>query len=174
VSITGHNPVTKAALVLLGDVWPRGIRWHELLTMSQDHLRAGGLDADQQPDAVLRADLLSLHAMGVVELRHKELPESRGTIHPPAAIPIARWQAARLGLITTATHQCLGLSATDRAVVTRLTGTQALTDVRDAVVDELRDAAASSEVPEAMTVEQWVESRLGRCLAVLGSWGLLE
>ena len=80
------------------------------------------------------------------------------------------------------THQRMALTLTDQLILERLTGEHTPAEIAGAVVEKLRAMGSSdprellpaSEVPESMTLEQWVEARLAQDLGLLAAWGLLE
>lgn len=183
VAIALGDPLGKATLATLSAIWPRGLGWRQLVAQSSERVRASGLELPDDAVADLQAQLLSLHAMGQVNLRLRDLPSPQVSSERPAVSPLTRWEAERRSLITTPTHQRVAMASIDRLIVQHLTGAHTPAEIAAAVVAKLqaRESSRESEVlraaaelPESMTAEQWVASRLTYDLAFLGSWGLLR
>jgi hypothetical protein len=177
------DPLGKATLSTLAAIWPRGLGWSQLLTQSIERVRASGLDVPDQAVADLQAQLVALHAMGHVNLRLKDLRMPQASSERPSVASLTRWEAERRTMMTTPTHQRVGLASIDRLIMAHLTGARTAAEIAAAVVAKLRAAESSSEsegsraaadMPESMTPEEWVASRLAHNLAFLGSWGLLQ
>jgi methyltransferase-like protein len=101
-SITTNFPLAKAALSYLGEIYPRAVRFDELLLQAFRLLDPDSPQNDQQPDEErqLAELLLKAYGVGVVEF-HLHVPEF--TPIPgerPLASPLARYQAQH-GTITT-------------------------------------------------------------------------
>jgi SAM-dependent methyltransferase len=109
------DPATKAALVTLAPHWPRGLPWEGLLDEVAEMLRK-----NRRPD--LWGSLRQLHSLGQAELRLIDLTARHEPGEMPKASPLTRWEAERRAIVTTATHHRLGLTETDREVVSRLDG----------------------------------------------------
>jgi cyclopropane fatty-acyl-phospholipid synthase-like methyltransferase len=183
VTITSDDPLEKAALTALAAAWPQGLGWRELFAQATQLLRERGLEAPgARNEASLRAGLLALHGMGQVELRLRPLPPSRAPAERPALSPLTRLEIERRALFTTPTHQRMSLTVTDRLILERLTGERTPAEIEASVVEALRAGGASdprallptSELPESMTLEQWVAARVAQDLTLLAAWGLLQ
>jgi methyltransferase-like protein/SAM-dependent methyltransferase len=99
-------PLGKAALSLLGEIWPQPLPFEELLVRSAQLLNQKGLagEMDERAHERLRGFLLQLYSAGVVELR-TTLPPAVWTAGPkPAANPVARWQIERGNVVTNLLH----------------------------------------------------------------------
>jgi hypothetical protein len=99
-------PIGKAALSILGEIWPQPLPFEELMTRSAQRLTQAGLAGELNDRARerLRDILLSLYSVGIVELR-TTLPPAVWTPGPrPAASPLARRQIQRGDLVTTLLH----------------------------------------------------------------------
>ncbi|MGB7220243.1 MAG: class I SAM-dependent methyltransferase [Vicinamibacterales bacterium] len=183
VAIALGDPLGKATLATLAAIWPRGLGWRQLVAQSIERVRASGLDVPDDAVADLQAQLLSLNAMGQVNLRLRDLPLSQASSERPAVAALTRWEAERRSLMTTPTHQRVSLASIDRLIVEHLTGAHTPAEIVAAVVAKLQPPESSresevlravAELPESTTPEQWVASRLAYDLGFLGSWGLLR
>ena len=178
------DPPTKAALVALAAQWPHGLPWERLLDRTGAILQEAGIEPPRGDDGLdLWAPLCELHALGQVELRLIDLPARREPRETPAATPLTRWEAERRAIVTTATHQRLALTQTDRLLVQRLDGRIARAALVGAVVEKLRsrevcdwneDELAAGDGAAPLTLEQWAEDQLDRNVALLAAWGLLS
>ena len=109
------DPATKAALWALAPHWPHGLSWERL----QREVSGTSTD-DGRVD--LWGPLRELHALGQVELRLIEPPVRPSPREYPEATLLTPWEAERRDVVTTATHQRLTLTETDREIVRRLDG----------------------------------------------------
>jgi methyltransferase-like protein/SAM-dependent methyltransferase len=120
-----RQPITKAAVLHLSEIWPRGITF--------DNLRAAArsrLDPQSQPDEVaakrdahaLAASFQSLYALGFIELGVRELPTSPKLSERPVASPLVRLQAQRGHIVTNRRHRTVGVDELERRVLEYLDG----------------------------------------------------
>ena len=187
VTTTSDDPFEKAALTALAERWPLGLGFGELVAQARRRVRKSGLD-DQgaRPEAGLRAGLVDLHAMGQAELRLRAVPAPSAVSKRPRLAPLTQWEVERRSLFTTPTHRRMSLTLTDRLILERLTGESTPSEIEASVLEALRKISAGSsdwpemrglppgEVPESLTLEQWVAARIAQDLEVLGAWGLLR
>jgi SAM-dependent methyltransferase len=96
----------KAALEVLGAIWPQPLPFEELFAQSAQTLKQAGLAGEIDPRARerLRGFLLSLYGAGVVELCAAPPPGVWTAGPKPAASPVARWQIQRGNFVTTQLH----------------------------------------------------------------------
>jgi methyltransferase-like protein/SAM-dependent methyltransferase len=120
-----RHPITKAAMVHLSEIWPRGITF--------DHLSAAArarLDPQGQPDEVaagrdahtMASSFQSLYALGFIELGVRELPTSPPLSDRPVASPLVRLQAQRGQLVTNLRHRSVGVNELERRALEYLDG----------------------------------------------------
>jgi methyltransferase-like protein len=194
VSFTGYfesefvvevsDPLPKAALVAVAPHWPGGLSWDRILNDAKAILADFGIGAlSADAELALRAQLQELYALGQVELRLREPPQTRMPSEKPTATLLTRWEAERRAMVTTATHQRLGLTSTDRLIVQQMDGRRTRAAIVGSVLDKLRAGEAydwgeedvvSREGAEHITVEQWVEREVDRNVALLTEWWLIE
>jgi methyltransferase-like protein/cyclopropane fatty-acyl-phospholipid synthase-like methyltransferase len=101
------QPLAKATLVYLNQIYPRAVSFEELLTNA---LRLAGLgQPDQAASEALASILMSTYKVDLVELRVHE-PVFAAVPGPrPVASPIARYQIEQGGVVTTAFHSSMRL-----------------------------------------------------------------
>jgi len=125
------HPFVKAALLVLGEVWPRSLSFAELAAAAAGRLQAPD---GQRDDTTLAQALLEAYRRRAVELHAWE---SRAVAEPgerPVASALARHQAAVGDTVATLRHQTIRLEdERARRLVTLLDGTRD----RDALVEEL-------------------------------------
>ena len=99
-------PLGKAALALLGPIWPAPIPFEELLQQANQRLAQEGMPPEPAEVAAsrLRAFLLRLYEGAVVEFRTFMPPIAWRPGEKPAAHPIARWQAQHGDVVASLFH----------------------------------------------------------------------
>jgi methyltransferase-like protein/SAM-dependent methyltransferase len=99
-------PLGKAALSLLGEIWPQALPFEDLLAKSAHLLSQAGLagEMDERSRERFREFLFQLYSAGVVELRTTPPPAVWTAGPKPAASPVARWQIERGDSVTSLLH----------------------------------------------------------------------
>jgi methyltransferase-like protein/2-polyprenyl-3-methyl-5-hydroxy-6-metoxy-1,4-benzoquinol methylase len=124
------DPLAKAALVHLADVWPRALRFDDLCAAARTRLNAGGGGAATEVEAredilVLGQCLLTCYLTGPDDLVYLGTYPPRfaaDVCERPLATPLARFQAAASNRATNLRHQPVSLDDLSRAVLLRLDG----------------------------------------------------
>jgi methyltransferase-like protein/2-polyprenyl-3-methyl-5-hydroxy-6-metoxy-1,4-benzoquinol methylase len=100
------SPLGKAALAVLGRLWPAPLPFDQLFEEAVALLRNAGLthEAEQRGQERLPGFLAKLYSAGVIELRSTMPAVATGISQRPVASPLARWQAQRGRMLTTAFH----------------------------------------------------------------------
>jgi methyltransferase-like protein len=105
-----ESPITKVALTLLSERWPRAIPFAELAAQVRQRLQEHQVpvNPDPQVDATaLGQAFLRSYAAGLVEL-HLYQPRYVEKISDyPTVNPLARWQAARGNYVTSVYHRVM-------------------------------------------------------------------
>jgi SAM-dependent methyltransferase len=168
------DPLDKAVLTILPEIWPLGIGWRDLVALARSRLddhRVTQPDAEAEAEA--QQSMLDLHVKGQAELRLRAMPTPKVVGYPPALVPLTRWEVERRAIITTATHQRFALTAADRAILARLIGERTPPELVREMVEQER-AGSTRNVPDTMTVEEWVGGLVARELQLVARWGLLQ
>lgn len=111
-TLATNHPLVKAAMMCLGDTWPRALTFNELLTEARRRL---GVAAQQnaatnaQDQRVLGDMLLQAYGKNLVEL-HVHAPQFATTLSErPIASPVARLQLQHGPMVTNLCHGCVKL-----------------------------------------------------------------
>jgi SAM-dependent methyltransferase len=119
-------PLGKAALAVLGQMWPAPIAFDQLFQEAQTLLGNAGLadEAGPQDRERLQGFLSKLYGAGVIQLR-SIMPAFAAAISPrPVARPLARWQARHGRMLATAFHMSVQVEdEVGRNLLTWLDGT---------------------------------------------------
>ena len=140
------DALTKTALVLLAQRWPRCVPFEELAAMSHATLRQGtGEGSAPVSDTDLKSfgdRILQAYAVRVVELR-VAAPRLAATISTrPRASPFARLQAERRTTVTNLRHEPVMLAELTRQLLLLLDGTRDL----EALVADLVKLAQEGKI----------------------------
>ncbi|HKR11875.1 MAG TPA: class I SAM-dependent methyltransferase [Pyrinomonadaceae bacterium] len=105
-SIATDLPLGKATLLHLGKIYPRSVRFNELLVEVAGMLAASGHEAalDEESTKALVSLLLKAHGAGVLEMHLFEPKFASTPGDRPLAYPLARLQAGEGPIITTLLH----------------------------------------------------------------------
>lgn len=123
------DALTKAALVLLGQQWPRSVRVEELAAMCNATLReaagaATGASPAEAGASALSGRLLQGYAAHAVELRLHAPRLAPTPSARPVASPLARLQAPRGGTVTNLRHEPVEPNDLQRRLLPLLDGTR--------------------------------------------------
>ncbi len=142
IEFAADQPLTKCALLHLGEIWPRTIAFDALAAIAA--ARAGGGDA-----AALAAELAPLYAAGCIEL-HAEAPRFATLAgERPRASAWARHRARSGEIITNLRHGAVGVGPVFRHLIALMDGS------RD------RAALAASLLATAQAGELTLEAEAG-------------
>jgi SAM-dependent methyltransferase len=168
------DPLDKAALAILAELWPLGIGARDLVAEARARLRDHGVaEPEAAAETAFEQTVLDLHVQGQAELRLRALAVPKVVSYPPALGPLTRWEVERRAVITMPTHARFAPTAADRVILARLVGERTPTELERELVEQER-AAGAPNVPDAMTVEEWVGGLLARDLQLVSRWGLLQ
>lgn len=178
--VSSGQPVTKAALLCLGELWPEPIPFMELLARARARLIEAAAKPGNTPRAIVEDEadrlelggaLLTCVTKGAVELHAHggtfvTVPGKR-----PRACPWVRWQAARGNAVTNRRHERVVLDTFDRHLLPWLDGEHDLEALGEAVrrlaaegaLTVKRDGRPFEDPAEAQTVlVQEMAARLPR------------
>jgi methyltransferase-like protein/SAM-dependent methyltransferase len=136
------HPAIKAALLILGEQWPRAIPFRSLWPDVTSRLSRAGISIALQGQADrqrLAGFLLEAHSAGWLEL-HSHMPHMvREPGERPATTPLVRHQASTSSRVSNLRHQPVELKRFDRHLVGLLDGLRthpALVDALNRLVEE--------------------------------------
>jgi methyltransferase-like protein/SAM-dependent methyltransferase len=178
-SITTTHPLIKASLVCLAEQRPRSVPFNELLEKAYAKL-------GQSPNAVqslqdtdlLAAALLRCHECDLIEVFGTEAAFALAPSERPVASPLARLQASQGEPVTSLRHRIVDLSQFDIFVLSQLDGSRNEADLRDAVMDQVRQGRLVLEhrgqpVHEKGLIESVVEQAVPMTLEKLRNLAVL-
>jgi len=127
-------PIVKAALVVLGEAWPRFLPFDDLCSQARAKLHGHaipneairGVDKQQVGQALLKFYTI---AGDLVEFRLRPLRMTTQPGPKPLARPLARWQARSGRSATNLRHESVTLDDFGRQVLLRLDGQRSRTDM---------------------------------------------
>ncbi len=182
MKITSSLAITKAALVVLRQMWPLDLAFAELFTRARGLLGEAGIPAadDDGSRVALAADLLEcLVAGGGIDLRTEPPPLVTHLSIRPRAPRVARVQALRHSFATSGRHLRLDLDTVAREVVIVADGTRDETEMLEHLVAlaeggriNLRDDAGPLTDPPR--IREALRSALNHTLTQLAACGLFE
>jgi methyltransferase-like protein/SAM-dependent methyltransferase len=161
--LTVGDPLVKAALVHLAEVWPAAVPFRDLPAAARARLGHGSAApvADSLRARLLLASLLKGAAPGAVEFSVNPPRLVVNVSAQPVASPLARLQAATNSPVVNLRHQVVPLNASERLVLRHLDGTH----------DRARLARVLAA--EAARADQGADELLDQCLRRLAHLALL-
>jgi methyltransferase-like protein/cyclopropane fatty-acyl-phospholipid synthase-like methyltransferase len=153
-------PIVKAALVVLGEAWPRFLSFEELCSGAR-----AKLDGEAIPNTATREEdkkqveqsLLQFYTIAgdLVEFRLRPLRVTKQPGPSPLARPLARWQAKSGRSATNLRHESVNLDEFGRQVLPRLDGRH----TRPEMVRELVGLVADGQLTVQQDGERITEPR---------------
>lgn len=138
------DPLMKAALLYLGEIWPRSVAFTELLAIARSRLSGGAVVVDVNvgnSDAKrLGESMLRCYESSQVELSVWPALFTVEIAERPLASPLARLQAETDSLVTNRRHESVRLDDLQRHILKHLDGT----NDRAALLDRLAVLAAEN------------------------------
>lgn len=121
LTVSSDDPIVKAALACLSDVWPRSVHIDELLRLAKARVPES-LHSESAGD-VLGGALLSCCTKGLCELHvHRSITFVREPSERPSACPVVRWQAANGDPVTNRRHERVFLDELAKRLLPLLDG----------------------------------------------------
>jgi len=168
--LTTPHPLSKAALLELGELWPRWISIPQLLAAARARvLAAGGRPATDEDETRLLRLLLASYLAYVTHLRSMACPFVTEVSERPRTSALARLQARTLTHVTSLKHASVQL---EDPLVRRFL--QLLDGTRDRAAIEREMAAALREDPATAALAADVEKGIALNFDRVGRLALLE
>lgn len=119
-----RQPITKAAMLHLTEAWPKSVQCEALRAAARSRLDPAEADeATMNRDMrALATSLLSLYALGFVELNVREMRASPAVSERPAASPLVRLQSQNGRLVTNLRHRMITVDEFERRILQQLDG----------------------------------------------------
>lgn len=178
VRLRVESTLAKAALRVLDQSYPRGLRFDELVARAEAWLAAHGLPhaASDDERQELANDLLVIGRHMQIELRLREPPMCVEPGPRPRVVSIARAEATR-GYVTSPVHHKIELDLLDRFIVELFDGARLPDDVTRDLTARIAAGEPQMEIDGEETrdparIEPIVAQRVGRAVHLLAAWGL--
>ena len=174
-------PLTKAALKILKDHWPRAIDFNALVHEATGCLRASSAIGDveeQQSTNVLCQDLLQCYTGNVVEFHTWQADFVTEISKTPLVSKLAAYQANNGPLVVNQRHELVKLDPVSKELVKILDGTRN----HDELLEYLIQCAAQGglvleengrKISEAKKIKDALEAAMKKALLTLASSALL-
>jgi methyltransferase-like protein/SAM-dependent methyltransferase len=182
VGLAGRDPIVKATMLCLADLWPRALPFAELCRQARSRLTGGPTDHEpSNHDMELARTLLQCYASApgdLLELHVFQPPFVTEVSARPRASALARYQAASGSRITNLRHESLALGDAERHILARLDGTKdrkGLSEVLERMVarGELTMGDGQETASDAPTLKQSLPEVLDRQLLQFAKNALL-
>lgn len=177
------EPLLKTAMAYLGEVWPRAVRFDELLATARERLQLPAPPEKEQHDLqvqMLGQCLLGGYTLGggLVELFTQPPGFTLEVQERPVASPLARLQAREGNRLTNLRHELVPVDEVGRQLVTHLDGSHDRPALRDVLANlvlngELELEADGQPVREAERVREFAEKTVEQQLPDLARHALL-
>ncbi len=180
-ALATNHPLVKAAMLCLGEAWPRALHFNELLAQARTMLRREPLQTatvDEQDRHVLGDILLQAYGKNLVEL-HVHAPHFATTLSErPVASPVARLQVQHGPMVTNLCHGCVKLEgALAQHLFQLLDGSRDRPALLEALSTLVKSGSATmqkdgKEVTDPQHVRQLLAEALDQKLAELAELAL--
>jgi methyltransferase-like protein/SAM-dependent methyltransferase len=125
VQLTTPQPLVKAALQHLGEIWPKAIKFEELLNKSLAKVAPNVIqdkNAAQAQAQLLGADLLTAYSTNAVVFRTHEMPFVNEVSKTPKASDLAKFQAENGNYVTNQLHEIVTIDIFSKHLLALLDG----------------------------------------------------
>jgi methyltransferase-like protein/cyclopropane fatty-acyl-phospholipid synthase-like methyltransferase len=146
MSMATNRPLLKAVMKVLNEAWPGTVPFDILRKTARE--RIGGADPNDpktvaEDTNIIAVGLLNCYmSSDLVELHGMPITFARTPGDLPTALPWARIQATRSGIVTNRRHEVIRLNDLDKQLIPLLDGT----NDRAAIVDKLTQVALSGSL----------------------------
>jgi methyltransferase-like protein/2-polyprenyl-3-methyl-5-hydroxy-6-metoxy-1,4-benzoquinol methylase len=174
-------PLTKAALKILKDHWPRGVDFSDLAQEATSCSRASyaiGDVEEQQSTIVLCQDLLQCYTGNVVEFHTWQADFVTEISKTPMVSKLAAYQANNGPLVVNQRHELIKLDPVSKALVKTLDGTRNHVELSEyltkcAVEGALVLEENGRKITETKKIKDALEAAMEKALTTLASSALL-
>jgi methyltransferase-like protein len=174
VTLSTQDPLMKAAMTYLGDIWPLPASFDTLLTKSRSRLTQADHTDAAEPDR-LATRLLHCHAAGLVEFSISEPPFVASVSDRPVASPYARLRARQGGKVNNLRLEVIMLTDPSRLVLQHLDGEHDRTALVELILQwtEKSEATPPPAEPAATTPRQRAQKYVDQVLEAFAASALL-
>jgi methyltransferase-like protein/protein-L-isoaspartate O-methyltransferase len=168
--VTTPHPLSKAAFLELGKVWPRWVPLPDLLAAARARVSAdGGRPVTTEDEARLLRFLLNAYGANATRLHSAACPFVTEISERPRASALARLQARSATKVTNLKHQSVGMDPLVRTFLELLDGRHDRLAIEREMAAALRAAG-----PEAAKLVEDVEAAVTLNFRHVGRLALLE
>ncbi|MBU6454678.1 MAG: methyltransferase regulatory domain-containing protein [Cyanobacteria bacterium REEB67] len=125
VQLTTPQPLVKAALQYLGEVWPKAVSFHELLDTALARVAPNVIQDKNAAEAqaqLLGSDLLTAYSTNAVVFRTTELPFVTSVSDKPKVSAMAKFQAENGNYVTNQLHEIVTIDIFSKHLMALLDG----------------------------------------------------
>ena len=144
MTITATNPLVKAALRYLGQIWPRTVAFEELFSIAQSSIATVSIkDAQtfEREKQAVAADLLSLYAGGYLVLRSAAPPFVSEISQNPHASEVARYQVKTSNILTNRVHEAVTADLVAQHLIDVCDGKRNRDEILDEMIARVKSGA---------------------------------
>ncbi|HEX4085489.1 MAG TPA: class I SAM-dependent methyltransferase [Chthoniobacteraceae bacterium] len=168
-AIPVRQPLMKAAVTHLAEIWPKAISFPELRKAARSRLsvKEGQPEEEaliKQDTTVLGNGLRSLYALGFVDFSSVEPATSPDVSEQPAATPLVRYQAQRGSVVTNRRHRSISVNEFDRRVLEQLDGSRTAQDLHKVVSELIRNGTLTVKKSAPAEVDQLIDQTIDASL----------
>jgi methyltransferase-like protein/SAM-dependent methyltransferase len=171
------HPLTKAALIHLGEIWGKSVRTTELLETAKQRLESTGVRSEdwEHQFEIARSILLQI-ALGsdMIELHIYEPRANTDISETPKVNALARWQLRDANNVLTLLNKDLGLNdKTSRHLLEILDGTRTKGDIVNAMkgfIEKVDDINEKEKRDLLSNLRRWVDNSISELTRI----GLFE
>ncbi|TMH59524.1 MAG: methyltransferase domain-containing protein [Betaproteobacteria bacterium] len=170
------NRITKAAVMILNEFWPRSVPFEDVVRRARTMLRdwaAPSIGTDTEAEATLAADMLRCFGAGMVQLHATPSSFSTAPRDRPVASPLARLQARNDMRVTNLRHEPVQIDADLARLIQLLDGTRSREDIERVALEWATANAAASGAPTPGEMERVVKDRVAEALRQFAKLALL-
>jgi methyltransferase-like protein len=182
-TMTTAEPLMKAAMLHLRDIWPRTVPFRELIDTARGRLSEGpsfvNAEQDQKDSLALAEPLLRCYATSHIDLTRFPLNVNLDISATPRASLLARHQAESTGEVTNLWHQTTKINDLQRQILGCLDGSTDRTGIIAALTAAIQSGKMAIHekgrpVTEVERVAQIMDSVIDENLLALAKKGLLH
>jgi methyltransferase-like protein/SAM-dependent methyltransferase len=182
-TLTTSEPLVKAAILHLGEIWPRSVPFSTLFAAARARLNpepvvvdTGHVTADTQR---LAEPLVRCYSTALVELSVQPSKFTSEVSATPCTSALARYQATTSNMVTNLRHEGVRLNDLQRHVVPYLDGQHDTEGLLDALLAKVRSGdlfvhERGAPVSDENRVREILKGSLDQCLNQIARMALLS
>ncbi len=170
------NGITKAAVMILNEFWPRAVPFEDLVRRARTMLRDWAVPSagtDTEVEATLAADMLRCFGAGIAQLHARPSAFSAAPGDRPVASPLARLQARRDTRVTNLRHEPVQIDTDLARLLQLLDGSRSREEIERIAIEWATANAAATGTPIPGEPERLVKDRVDEALRQFAKSALL-